>query len=146
MGLKPVRDMDPVQWADGITHHGLGLPFDDAKSPSWQHGWQFASPFPKPHTRLSALARQICRPTHPTIAQDEGYARGAPRIAGTGIPTWILKGRFRDGESVDSLARDYELTRDEIEEALRFETKARSRQRRELTQRRQEDQPRHDED
>ena len=53
-------------------------------------------------------------------------------IAGAAIPTWIVKGRFRDGESIDDLMYDYDLSRTEIEEAIRFELKAKSRQRREL--------------
>ena len=43
-------------------------------------------------------------------------------IKNTSVPTSVLKQRFLAGESIDSLAGDYGLTRDQIEAAIRWET------------------------
>jgi uncharacterized protein (DUF433 family) len=42
-------------------------------------------------------------------------------LAGTGIPTEVVGDRFRGGDTIDVLAADYEVTRDRIEQALRWE-------------------------
>jgi uncharacterized protein (DUF433 family) len=48
-----------------------------------------------------------------------GYGR--PVLVNTGIPTSIIAGRYKAGESVDELAKDYERERLDIEEAIRCE-------------------------
>jgi uncharacterized protein (DUF433 family) len=50
---------------------------------------------------------------------------GRPVIAGTGIPTDVVAERFYAGESWKDLAKDYGLTQDQIQEALRYEAPAR---------------------
>jgi uncharacterized protein (DUF433 family) len=45
-------------------------------------------------------------------------------LAGTGIPTEIIAERFRPGESIDSLAMDFGMKKDRIEQALRWEQRA----------------------
>lgn len=42
-------------------------------------------------------------------------------VAGTGIPTEAVAERFRAGESIESLANDYRLKRDQVEMVLRWE-------------------------
>lgn len=46
---------------------------------------------------------------------------GAPVVAGRRISTEWIAGRFRGGESVAALARDFDLEPGDIEAALRFE-------------------------
>jgi uncharacterized protein (DUF433 family) len=46
---------------------------------------------------------------------------GRPCIAGTGIPTSIIAERYRAGESIEALAKDYGQTSPNIQEAIRFE-------------------------
>jgi uncharacterized protein (DUF433 family) len=52
---------------------------------------------------------------------DPRYAFGRPVLAGIGISTGVIAERYKAGESVDELAKDYGCTRPEIEEALRCE-------------------------
>lgn len=47
---------------------------------------------------------------------------GAPRLEGTRIPTREIAGRFRAGDSISDILRDFDsLTTREVEEALRYE-------------------------
>jgi uncharacterized protein (DUF433 family) len=46
---------------------------------------------------------------------------GKPCIAGTGIPTSIIAERFKAGEDIRALSRDYGQSESKIDEALRFE-------------------------
>ena len=46
---------------------------------------------------------------------------GRPVLAGTGIVTAVLAERFKAGESVEELAKDYGRTALDIQEALRCE-------------------------
>jgi uncharacterized protein (DUF433 family) len=46
---------------------------------------------------------------------------GRPVLVGTGIPTEVIADRFKAGEALDDLARDYGRTPDEIQEAIRAE-------------------------
>ena len=55
------------------------------------------------------------------IAIDPGISFGKPVLHGTGIPTGILAERYKAGESVEELGRDYGRPRLEIEEAIRCE-------------------------
>ena len=56
-----------------------------------------------------------------TVEIDPTRGFGRLVVAGTGIPTEAIGDRFRAGDSVDHLADDYELSRDQIEAALRWE-------------------------
>lgn len=49
---------------------------------------------------------------------------GRPVISGTGIPTAVVASRFHARESVGDLAREYGRTDKEIEEAIRWESRA----------------------
>lgn len=49
---------------------------------------------------------------------------GKPIIAGTGISTAVIASRFNARESVPDLAREYGLEAKQVEEAIRWETRA----------------------
>jgi uncharacterized protein (DUF433 family) len=55
------------------------------------------------------------------VVIDPFVSFGRPVIAGTGIATAILAERFKAGESVEALAKDYGRTALDIQEALRCE-------------------------
>ena len=57
----------------------------------------------------------------PAIVIDPRIAFGRLTIAGTGIPTSILKERYSAGDSIDELAADYDCDRQSIEEVIRSE-------------------------
>lgn len=46
---------------------------------------------------------------------------GRPVLTGTGIPTLVIADRYKAGESISDLARDYNRPEKEIEEAIRCE-------------------------
>ncbi|MEW6129957.1 MAG: DUF433 domain-containing protein [Acidobacteriota bacterium] len=50
---------------------------------------------------------------------------GKPVLAVVGVPTEVIAERFYAHETTDQLAKDYGCTREEIEEALRYEASAR---------------------
>ena len=53
------------------------------------------------------------------IVLDPRIAFGAPAVDGT--PTWVLKGRWQSGESLDEIADDFGLKEAEVKTALEFE-------------------------
>ena len=55
------------------------------------------------------------------IVIDPQFAFGHPILARAGVPTRAIVQRFDDGDTVEQLATDYELPREEIEEAIRWE-------------------------
>ena len=50
---------------------------------------------------------------------DPRVAFGAPTVSG--LPTWILKGRYQAGESVDDIMQDFRLDKVAIRDGLAFE-------------------------
>ncbi len=54
-----------------------------------------------------------------SIVIDPRRAFGRPSIAGTGIPIAIIADRFRGGDSIDHLARDYGVASELVEDAVR---------------------------
>ena len=50
---------------------------------------------------------------------DPRVSYGAPMVKG--IPTWVLKGRWKAGESISDIQEDFNLDEKEIADALRFE-------------------------
>ena len=50
---------------------------------------------------------------------DPRISYGAPMVQG--IPTWVLKGRWKAGESIADIQEDFELAEKEILDGLRFE-------------------------
>ncbi len=55
------------------------------------------------------------------IVIDPRISFGRPIISEFGISTSIIAGRHKYGESIDSLCEDYGCSREDIEEAIRFE-------------------------
>lgn len=55
------------------------------------------------------------------IVIDPSVSFGRPTIIGTGIPTSIIAERYKAGESIAELAKDYECERGYVEEAVRCE-------------------------
>jgi uncharacterized protein (DUF433 family) len=68
-----------------------------------------------PFTRRRALDEPRAAVIDPTVSF------GRPVLIGTGIPTAVIAGRYKAGDSMDDLATDYGRTRLEIEEAVRCE-------------------------
>ena len=58
------------------------------------------------------------------VVVDPSLSAGRPVIAGTGLATGLIAERYKAGESVRELARDYERSEKEIEEAIRCELPA----------------------
>lgn len=56
-----------------------------------------------------------------TIVIDPKLSFGRPVLAGTGIATVVVAERFKAGESIRNLAKDYGRSNLEIEEAIRWE-------------------------
>lgn len=57
------------------------------------------------------------------VVIDPALSAGRPVIAGTGLATEVIAERYKAGESVSDLAKDYERKQAEIEEAIRCELK-----------------------
>ncbi|MEM8814466.1 MAG: DUF433 domain-containing protein [Pseudomonadota bacterium] len=55
------------------------------------------------------------------VVIDPLLSAGRPVIAGTGLATEVIAERYKAGESIEELARDYERREEEIEEAVRCE-------------------------
>jgi uncharacterized protein (DUF433 family) len=55
------------------------------------------------------------------IIIDPRISFGRPVLAERGIPVEVIVERYRAGESIEELVRDYECTQGEIEEAIRYE-------------------------
>ena len=58
------------------------------------------------------------------IVMNPAVAFGKPVIAGTGISTAVIAGRFHARESISELATEYGRTPGEIEEAVRWESRS----------------------
>jgi uncharacterized protein (DUF433 family) len=58
------------------------------------------------------------------VVIDPRIRSGKPCIDGTGVTTSIVYDRYRAGDSIGSLATDYGRPREEIEEAIRYESRA----------------------
>ncbi len=56
-----------------------------------------------------------------SIVIDPLIAFGRPSVSGTGVPTNVIAGRFRAGEKVNELSKDYGIEEVQIKEALDYE-------------------------
>jgi uncharacterized protein (DUF433 family) len=56
----------------------------------------------------------------PGITMDPGVRFGKPCIAGTRVDVATIVGAIAAGETVDSVARDYQLTTDQVKAALAY--------------------------
>jgi uncharacterized protein (DUF433 family) len=75
--------------------------------------WQFPV---RLYPYVASAAGSAARP----IAIDARVAFGRPIIKGAGISTAAITDRLDAGESVEALADDYDLSRDEIEQAVLY--------------------------
>ncbi len=71
-----------------------------------------------PFTRTSGDANSDAPKS---IVIDPRISFGKPVIAGTGIPTAVLAGRYKAGDSIEVLAEDYQCEPAKIQEAVRCE-------------------------
>jgi uncharacterized protein (DUF433 family) len=55
------------------------------------------------------------------ISIDPLIAFGRPTISGTGIATNVIAGKFRAGEKIENLAKDYKIEEKQIQEAIEYE-------------------------
>ncbi len=60
----------------------------------------------------------------PRIVVDEKVRSGKPVIEGTRVPVEVVLGKLAGGMSVDEVAREYELTREDVFAALAYAAKA----------------------
>ncbi len=58
----------------------------------------------------------------PGVVANPEVGFGRPCIEGTGIATEVVADRFKAGESVWQLMRDYDVTPSAIQDAIRYET------------------------
>lgn len=65
-----------------------------------------------------AVRWHVTGPNSPVVI-DPRVAFGAPAVTGT--PTWVLKGRWDAGETLEEIADDFGLTEPDILKALEFE-------------------------
>lgn len=66
--------------------------------------------------------RSVAEPKYIVINPALGF--GKPVIAGTGVSTAVIASRFNARESIPDLAKEYGLEDKQIEEAIRWETRA----------------------
>jgi uncharacterized protein (DUF433 family) len=66
--------------------------------------------------------RSASEPKHIVINPSVGF--GKPVISGTGISIAVIASRFNARESIPDLAKEYGLDESQIEEAIRWETRA----------------------
>jgi uncharacterized protein (DUF433 family) len=76
--------------------------------------------------RLFPFTRRRIEESPRLVSIDPTIQFGKPCIAGTGIPTGIIAGRYEAGDSIALLAEDYGRSPEEIEEAIRYESRAAS--------------------
>jgi uncharacterized protein (DUF433 family) len=74
-------------------------------------------------TRLFPFTRPTVEDAPLLIAIDPRVRSGKPCIAGTGIPTGIIIERHTAGDTIALLTKDYGRSSEEIEEALRYESR-----------------------
>ncbi len=71
--------------------------------------------------RLFPFTRQDIYASPSLVVIDPALSAGRPVIRGTGLSTQVIAERYKAGDSVKELAKDYERKTEEIEEAIRCE-------------------------
>ena len=74
--------------------------------------------------KLYPFTRNAMEEAPAMVVIDPALSAGRPVITGTGLATQVIAERYKAGESVNDLARDYERGNAEIEEAIRCELQA----------------------
>jgi len=72
-------------------------------------------------TRLYPFSRKDVLEDPRSIVIDPHIEFGRPCLAGTGVPTAEIADRYKAGESIASIAEDYGRSREQVEEAIRYE-------------------------
>lgn len=70
--------------------------------------------------RLYPYVSAAVRPAERSIAIDPQVAFGRPIVQRAGISTIAIANRLDAGESVDAIAEDYDLSREEVEQAVLY--------------------------
>lgn len=73
--------------------------------------------------RVYPPTRDPAEPSPRTVVLDPRVRFGRPTVSGSGVPTDSLFERYLAGDSTAVLARDYDLTAGEVEEAVRYEAR-----------------------
>ncbi len=74
--------------------------------------------------RFFPVARQEFTSEAPRhIVADPRHRFGRPFLSSSGVPTEVVYSRFMAGELISELAEDYETTEQEIDEAIRFQSR-----------------------
>lgn len=90
-----------------------------------QHAWkEFLAPF----LQDVEYEHEMARRWYPLgkanlVVVDPDYGFGLPVTRNSGVRREIIQERFQVGDSVDQIAQDFNMHRDEVEQALRFESK-----------------------
>lgn len=74
--------------------------------------------------KLYPYTRNDWRTAPALVVIDPQLSFGRPVIAGTGLTTEMIADRYKAGESIQELARDYGRPAEEVEEAIRCELEA----------------------
>ncbi len=77
--------------------------------------------------RLYPFTRKDAFDEPRSVVIDPRISFGRPVLVGTGIPTALIAERYKAGETMDELAKDYERDRADIEEAVRCELELHTR-------------------
>lgn len=97
LGLRPVLDL----YLRRIERDRFGLPMQLFP---FRVGWR----------------EKIDEEPPKTVVIDPDVSSGRPVVYGTGVMTCILSGRYKAGERIGELARDYGLSRHRVEEAIHY--------------------------
>lgn len=74
--------------------------------------------------KLFPYTRSALQDSPTNVIIDPTISAGRPVLAGTGLTTELIAERYKAGESISDLAKDYERTEEDIEEAIRCELPA----------------------
>jgi uncharacterized protein (DUF433 family) len=77
-----------------------------------------------PFTRASYLRTKAHMDVPRVVMIDPSVSFGRPVLANSGISTAVLASRYRGGDSIAALAKEYDRKTTEIEEAVQWETGA----------------------
>jgi uncharacterized protein (DUF433 family) len=70
-------------------------------------------------TKIGTVLRWRVAGIDSPILIDPRIAFGSPHV--NGIPTWVLRDRWKSGEGIGDIAEDYDISSDLVTAALRFE-------------------------
>ena len=109
-----------IHWVRGTTRQANIQALDDMQQ------WTLPGLFSEIRKDELDYESELASRWHPLsksvpIVVDPQFSSGVPTISGRGITIDTIHKRFKDGRfSIDFIARDYELKRDLVEQAIRF--------------------------